>query len=276
MMDIGLFVLATEYAMPIDELARAAEERGFESLWIPEHSHIPLDSAYPGDVPIPKDYAHTYDPFISLTIAASVTSTIRLGTGICLVIERDTILTAKEVSTLDRISGGRFEFGIGAGWNRKEMENHGTVYDTRFDRLRDQIMAMRTIWTEEEAEYHGEFVDFDPMWAWPKPAQDPYPPILLGGESIHTLRRIVDYCDGWLPRARNPEKLLEGMETLRRLADDAGRGELPVSVFATPPKWITRFADAGVKRNILIVPAEGSDATLKRLDTYAEFLQGSA
>lgn len=272
-MDLGLFVIATQYAMPINELAKAAEERGFESIWIPEHSHIPLDSTYPGGLPIPKDYSYTYDPFISLAIAASATSTIRLGTGICLVIERDTITMAKEVSTLDNLSDGRFEFGIGAGWNQKEMENHGTHYKTRFNKLRDQILAMRTIWTEEEAEYHGDFVNFDPMWAWPKPIQQPSPPVLLGGESIHTLRRIVDYCDGWLPRARDPEKVLRGMDTLRRLAVEANR-EIPVSIFAAPPKLLSRFADAGAKRSILILPAENTEATLKRLDDYAKLISG--
>ncbi len=270
-MDIGLFVVATENAMPIDLLAKAAEERGFESLWIPEHSHIPLDSVYPGGAPIPKDYGNTYDPFVALAIAAGATSTIRLGTGICLVIERDTIQTAKAVATLDKVSGGRFEFGIGAGWNQKEMENHGTDYKTRFTRMKDQIMAMRTIWTEDEAEYHGPFVDFNPMWSWPKPEQSPYPPIILGGESIHTLRRVVDYCDGWLPRARVPEDVLKGMATLDELASEAGR-EIPVSVFAPAPKWLSAFSDAGAKRSIMILPAEGADATVKRLDDYAKLI----
>ena len=270
-MDLGLFVVATENSMPIDQLAIAAEERGFESLWIPEHTHIPLDSAYPGGVPIPEDYAHTLDPFIALAIAASVTSTIRLGTGICLVIERDTISTAKEVSTLDLVSGGRFEFGIGAGWNQKEMENHGTNYQSRFAKMKDQILAMREIWSKDEAEYQGEFIKFGPMWAWPKPVQDTLP-VLLGGESIHTLKRIVDYCDGWLPRARDPENLLKGMETLKNLADEAGRN-IPVSIFAAPPKWLTRFKEAGAKRSIMILPAEDIQATLNRMDQYAELIQ---
>ena len=270
-MDIGLFVVANERGMPIGELAAAAEDRGFESLWIPEHSHIPLDSRYPGDVPIPRDYAYTFDPFISLTLAAAATSKMILATGICLVIERDTIFTAKQVSTLDYISGGRVEFGIGAGWNRHEMENHGTDYGTRFDRLKDQMLAMKNIWENEEAEYHGEFVNFSKMWSWPKPIQKPHPPILLGGESIHTLRRVVDYCDGWLPRAREPEKVLEGMKTLEQMARAAGR-EIPVSVFAAPPKYLRQFSDAGAKRSVLMLPAEDTSATLKRLDEYAKFV----
>ena len=270
-MDIGLSVRATTQAMPIDQLARAAEERGFESIWIPEHSHIPIESTYPDGLPIARDYADTYDSFTALAVAAGVTSTIRLGTGICLVIERDAIHTAKAVSTLDRLSGGRFEFGIGAGWNQKEMENHGTDYTSRFARMREQILAMRVIWTEDEAEYQGEFVNFEAMWAWPKPLQQPYPPILLGGESIHTLRRVVDYCDGWAPRARDPEKILQGMTTLQQLSAAAGR-DITVSLFTAPGKWLSQYADAGAKRCILTVPAEDSNATLKRLDEYAELI----
>ena len=204
-MRIGLFVVATEASMPITHLAQEAEDRGFDSLWIPEHSHLPTASKYPGGLSIPRDYAHTFDPFVTLGAAAAVTSRIKLATGICLVIERDTIFTAKQVATLDQVSNGRFEFGIGAGWNRIEMEHHGTDYPSRFRRLREQIIAMKTIWTEEEASFDGEFVKFGPMWSWPKPVQRPHPPIWLGGESIHTMRRIIDFCDGWLPP---PELLL--------------------------------------------------------------------
>jgi probable F420-dependent oxidoreductase len=272
-MHTGLFVVATENSMPIAELAIAAEERGFESLWFPEHSHIPVDSAYPGGIPIPKDYAHTLDPFICLATSAAVTKKIKLGTGICLLIERDTILTAKEVATIDLVSGGRFEFGIGGGWNEKEMANHGTDFTSRFDKLADQIAAMKVIWSQEDVEYHGPFVDFAPMWSWPKPVQDPHPPILLGGESIHTMRRIIDYCDGWLPRARDPEKLIEGMQQLERMASEAGR-QIPVSIFAMPPEasWAKRFEEAGAKRGILLLPAASSEDTLRRLDKYAELV----
>lgn len=268
LVNIGLFVVSTEASMPIVDLAPEAEARGFESLWIPEHSHLPLASRYPGGLPIPKDYAHTFDPFITLAAAAAVTSKIRLATGICLVIERDTLFTAKQVATLDQISGGRFEFGIGAGWNRIEMAHHGTDFDSRFRRLREQIVAMKAIWTEDEVSFDGEFVQFGPVWSWPKPVQQPHPRIWLGGESIHTLRRIVDYCDGWLPRIREPERVLEGMKTLRRLASDAGR-DIPVSAFAVPPKLVQQFADAGALRCIMILPAEGRDETLQRLDKYA-------
>lgn len=272
-MNIGLFIVATEISMPIVDLAPAAEQRGFESLWFPEHSHIPLDSAYPGGMTIPEAYAHTLDPFICLAVAASVTNEIRLGTGICLLIERDTLLTAKEVATIDLVSKGRFEFGIGGGWNQKEMAHHGTEYATRFDKLADQIAAMKIIWGEEVAEYHGPFVDFNPSWSWPKPIQTPHPPILLGGESIHTLRRVVAYCDGWLPRARDPEQVLAGMQQLKQMADEAGR-EIPVSVFGIAPKvdMINQFEAAGAKRCIILLPAENESRTLERLDAYAELI----
>ena len=270
-MDIGLFVIANNQAMDVVELAREAEARGFDSLWIPEHSHLPTASKYPGGLPIPKDYAHTYDPFITLSAMAAVTSKIKLATGICLIIERDTIFTAKQVATLDQISGGRFEFGIGAGWNRIEMEHHVTDYKSRFHRMKEQVRAMKTIWREEEASFDGEFVKFESMWSWPKPAQAPHPPIWLGGESIHTLRRVVDYCDGWLPRVREPEKVLAGIETLRQLAIEAGR-EIPVSAFGVPPKLLAQFSDAGVQRAILMLPADSKEKTLERLDQYAELI----
>jgi probable F420-dependent oxidoreductase len=270
-MDIGLFVIANNQAMNIVELAKEAESRGFDSLWIPEHSHLPTASKYPGGLPIPKDYAHTYDPFVTLSAMASVTSKIKLATGICLIIERDTIFTAKQVATLDQVSNGRFEFGIGAGWNRIEMEHHGTDYTSRFRRMKEQVVAMKTVWKEEEASFSGEFVNFESMWSWPKPLQTPHPPIWLGGESIHTLRRIVDYCDGWLPRVRDAEKVLEGMGTLKQLAQEAGR-DIPVSAFAMPPKLASQFRDAGAQRAILMLPAAGRDKTLATMDQYAELI----
>lgn len=270
-MELGLFVVANQRSMPIADLAREAEARGFDSLWIPEHSHLPTASKYPGGLPIPRDYAHTFDPFVALSVAAAVTTRIKLATGICLVIERDTIFTAKQVATLDQVSGGRFEFGIGAGWNRIEMEDHGTDYTTRFARMKEQIQAMKEIWTAEEAEFDGDFVSFGPMWSWPKPVQSPHPPIWLGGESIHTLRRIVDYCDGWLPRIRDADMVLDGMKTLESLAAEAGR-TIPVSAFAVPPKQVERFRDAGAYRCIMLLPAEGTEGTLKRLDEYAALM----
>ncbi len=270
-MDIGLFVIANTRTMNLAELAQEAEARGFDSLWIPEHSHLPTASKYPGGLAIPKDYAHTYDPFVALSIMAAVTSRIKLATGICLIIERDTIFTAKQVATLDQVSNGRFEFGIGAGWNRIEMEHHGTDYKSRFRRMKEQVRAMKTIWFDEEPSFSGEFVNFESMWSYPKPLQTPHPPIWLGGESIHTLKRVVDYCDGWLPRVRDPELVLKGMDTLRQLASEAGR-EIPVSAFSMPPDYAPQFRDAGAKRAIMVLPADDRDATLTRMDQYAKLI----
>jgi probable F420-dependent oxidoreductase len=209
-MHIGVCIFATEYAIRIDELAREAEARGFESLWVPEHTHIPTSrrSPFAGGAQLPEEYKHTLDPFVSLMAAAAVTTKLRIGTGICLIIERDTITTAKSVATLDLLSNGRFEFGIGGGWNAEEMEHHGTIFKSRFQRLREQVLAMKELWTKDVAEYRGDFVQFEPSWSWPKPAQKPHPPVLLGGESSYTLQRVVDFCDGWFPRGRNAERVL--------------------------------------------------------------------
>ncbi len=183
-MDFGVVMFPTDYSMRPGEFARALEERGFESVWFPEHTHIPASrrSPWPGGANLPKEYWSGYDPFVALTIAATATTRLRLGTGICLVIERDPIITAKEVASLDRLSGGRFLFGIGGGWNAEEMENHGTEFKKRWRVLRERVAAMREIWTKEEAEFHGEFVNFDRIWSHPKPAQKPHPPIIMGGD----------------------------------------------------------------------------------------------
>src|SRR5947208_3345797 len=203
-MHYGVCIFPTDYSIRIDELARAAEERGFESLFVTEHTHIPASrrTPFPGGTELPREYSHTLDPFVALTAAAAVTRTLKVGTGICLVIEHYPITLAKQVASLAFLSGGRFLFGIGGGWNAEEMENHGTAFKTRFRLLRERVLAMREIWTKDAAAFHGEFVRFDPIWSWPKPAQTPHPPILLGGESGYTLQRVVDFCDGWFPRGR--------------------------------------------------------------------------
>ncbi len=203
-MHIGAVIFATDYSIRIDELARALEERGFESLLLPEHTHIPASrrTPRPGGGELPKEYWHTHDPFVALSFAAAATTKLKLGTGICLLPQRDPIVTAKSVASLDMLSGGRFIFGLGGGWNVEEMENHGARYQTRFKLLRERVLAMKAIWTEDAAAFHGEMVDFDPVWAYPKPVQKPHPPILLGGESDYTLARVIEFCDGWLPRAR--------------------------------------------------------------------------
>ena len=190
-MKIGATIFATDYCIALTELAPALEERGFESLFVPEHTHIPTSrrSPWQGGAELPREYSHTLDPFVALSAAAAVTSTLRLGTGICLVTERDPIVTAKAVASLDLVSGGRFDFGIGAGWNAEEMEHHGTRFETRFRVMEDRVKAMQAIWAQDEASYEGEFTSFEPSWSWPKPVQKPHPPILLGGETVHTMRR---------------------------------------------------------------------------------------
>jgi probable F420-dependent oxidoreductase len=277
-MKIGLAIFATEYAIRIDELAREAEARRFESLWVPEHTHIPTSRRSPfAGGELPEQYKHTLDPFVALMAAAAATKTLRVGTGICLIIERDTITTAKSVASLDFLSNGRFELGLGGGWNAEEMEHHGTDFKTRFKRLEEQVAAMKAIWTKDVAEYHGRFVHFDPLWSWPKPVQKPHPPILLGGESGYTLQRVVDFCDGWYPRGRAPEKVLAGITDLQARAAKAGRDmkTISISTFATPPdpKVLDQFAAAGVTRAILLLPPEPRDKVLPLLDQWSKLVK---
>jgi probable F420-dependent oxidoreductase len=278
-MKLGFYYFATDYSMPIVEVAQALEERGFESLFLPEHTHIPVSrrSPWSGGAELPKRYSHTLDPFVSLGAAAAATRTLRLGTGICLLTERDPIVTAKEVATLDLISGGRFEFGLGAGWNAEEMENHGTRFDTRFRVMVDRAKAMKAIWTQDEAAYQGEFTSFEPIWSWPKPVQKPHPPILLGGETKHTLRRVMEFCDGWFPRGgvfADPEV---EMRRLRDAAEEAGRDVRTVSttLFGAEAEtgFLERCRTAGVDRALFALPSEGRDAVLPLIDRHAAFLK---
>ena len=274
-MHIGAMIFATDYSIRTDELAIAMEERGFESLLLPEHTHIPASrkSAWAGGPDLPKDYWHTHDPFVGLAYAAAVTKTLKLGTGICLLAQRDPIVTAKSVASLDMMSGGRVIFGIGGGWNVEEMEDHGVQYKNRFAQMRENVLAMKALWTQEEASFHGDFVNFDDCWAYPKPAQDPHPPIILGGETDYTLRRIVEYGDGWLPRARHGFDAAENMARLARMAEEGGRdpAEFSVSVFGAPDDkaMLDSWAEAGVTRALLTLPSEPRDDALRRLDRYA-------
>ena len=277
-MQYGVVMFPTDYAIRPDELARAVESRGFESLWVPEHTHIPASrkSPWPGGGPLPKEYWHSYDPFVALAMAAAVTTKLRLGTGICLVIERDPITLAKEVASLDHLSGGRVLFGIGGGWNAEEMEDHGTAFKTRWRRMREQILAMKELWTKEEAEFHGEFVNFDKSWAHPKPAQKPHPPILMGGDGPTTFDRVLDYCDGWMPIAgRMGPGLTEKIATLQRRAKEAGRKPVPVTAFMVKPDpaSIAPLAAAGIERAIFGLPSEGREKVLPLLDAYAKLVK---
>lgn len=277
-MHIGLTMFATDDAIRIDDLARAAEARGFESLWVPEHTHIPTSrrTPFPAGGDLPREYTRTFDPFVALMLAAAVTTRLRVGTGICLLIQRDPIVTAKEVASIDALSGGRFLFGVGAGWNAEEMEDHGTAFPTRYRVMRERVLAMKEIWTKDAAEYHGDFVNFDPLWAWPKPQQKPHPPVLLGGETVHTLRRVVEWGDGWFPRGRNPKVVLDAMPQLKDLAARAGRDmrTISVSVYGAPPdrKALDQLEAAGVTRAIVRLPSEGRDAVLKLLDAHAALI----
>jgi probable F420-dependent oxidoreductase len=281
-MDIGVLNFVTDYSMRPAELAMALEERGFESLWVPEHTHIPASrrSPWPGGPDLPREYWHSMDPFVALAAAAAVTTNLKLGTGICLIVERDPIITAKEIATLDMISNGRFMFGIGGGWNSEEMENHGTDFRRRFRLLRERILAMKAIWTEEEAEFHGEFVDFDKIWSHPKPVQRPHPPIFMGGDGPTTFDRVVEFCDGWMPIARGAGQegvLTEKIALLRKQAEDAGRdpNSLPVSlcIFGRADEaLVSRMEEAGVNRLILNLPSDERDKVLPILDEYVALI----
>ena len=274
-MDVGIAHFLTDYGMQPAELGRKVEERGFESLMLPEHTHIPTsrDTPYPGGGELPPEYSHTLDPFGALAAIAAVTERIKIGTGVCLIIQRDPIVTAKEVATVDQISGGRFLFGVGAGWNREEMENHGTDYRTRFTRMRESVEAMKAIWTEDEAEYHGKIVDFDPIWCWPKPARKPHPPVLVGGLGEKVLDRVVAYGDEWNPnRVKSPEDLGVRIADLPRRAEEAGRGPIPVSVFGAKPevRLLERLRAAGVTRSLFYLPAAEPGEVERALDGLAE------
>ena len=272
---VGVLTFPTHYSIQPDELARLVEEHGFESLFVAEHTHIPVSrrTPYPAGGELPREYSHTYDPFVALTAAAAATSELKLATGICLVIQRDPIVTAKEVATLDRISGGRFMFGVGAGWNREEMESHGTDPGTRFSLLRERIEAMKAIWTQDEAEYSGRHVSFERLWQWPKPLQEPHPPVLLGGNGPKVLERVVAFADGWIPNwgVESQEELIGRIQKLQQMAADAGRGPIPVTVYAarSKPEVLLPLAEAGVERAVLWMPPAPRDEVAPRVERLA-------
>jgi probable F420-dependent oxidoreductase len=271
-------MFATDYAIRPDDFAKECEERGFESVWFPEHTHIPASrkSPFPGGGDLPKDYWHTHDLFTSLMAAAAVTKTIKVGSGICLVIEHDPIKLAKEVATVDQLSNGRLLFGIGGGWNAEEMENHGTPFNRRWRVLREKIEAMKVIWSEEEAEYHGEFVNFDPIWSHPKPLQKPHPPILLGSHTESGLNRVAKYCDGWLPIGAMMPDFKASIGDLRARMESVGRkgADIGVSSFMAPAEEpvLQQYQEMGVERAIFGVPSEGRDKVLPILDNYAKLI----
>jgi probable F420-dependent oxidoreductase len=276
-MKYGLTIFPTDYSIHPAELGRAAEERGFESLWVAEHSHIPCSrkTPWPGGAELPKMYYDVVDPFVALAMAAAATTKLKVGTGICLVIQRDPIQTAKEVASLDLLSGGRFLFGVGGGWNVEEMANHGTRFETRWKLLRERIEAMKKIWTEKEAEYHGELVDFDPIFAWPKPKQKPHPPIHVGGAFPGGMRRALRHGDGWIPIAgRGDGDPISHLPALREEAAKLGRSldGFEVSIYAAPTDAgkLAALRDAGIARAVFMLPPASKDEVLKLLDRYAE------
>ncbi|GAA5124246.1 LLM class F420-dependent oxidoreductase [Pseudonocardia adelaidensis] len=273
-MDHGVFIFLTDYGIDGPTLARATEERGFDGLFLTEHTHIPTsrESAWSGGAELPRRYSHTYDPFVALAAMATVTERITLGTAVSLVLQHHPIGLAKTIASLDRLSGGRFEFGVGPGWNREEMANHGVDPRTRTRRMLEHIAAMRAIWTEDEAEFHGEFVDFDPIWSWPKPLRTP--PVLIGGEGPSVLDRVLSHGDGWMPRGapgEDVDALAGRIAELRRRTVDAGRGHLTVTVFAAPPDRavLEAYTAAGVDRVLHSLPDAGEDEVLRTLDQLA-------
>ncbi len=275
-MDFGVAYFPTDYSMRPADMARALEERGFESLWVAEHSHIPLTrkSPFGGGGELPKQYYDVMDPFVSLATAASVTTKLRLGTGICLVVQRDPIQTAKEVASLDQLSDGRFIFGVGGGWNQDEMEDHGTVFETRFKLMRERIEAMKAIWTQTKPEYHGEMVDFPPMMTWPKPVQKPHPPIIVGGAFPHAAKRALRYGDGWMPLGSRGTDLIETFPRFRQMAAEAGRDpdtlQLVAYQTAHESDRVKRLTEAGATRICFSVAPLPDDEMLAKLDELAK------
>jgi len=269
-MNIGISVPLPAYHVDVEFMAKKAEELGFESFWCAEHPFIPVHSTsrFPGseDGVIPESYSHFVDPFVALARASGATKTIKLGTGIVLVPERHPLLLAKEISTLDLFSGGRFLFGIGAGWLREETQIMGGDFDHRWTQTRESILAMKELWTKPAAEFHGKYYDFPLVKSFPKPLQKPHPPVLLGGSAKNILERIIAWGDGWLPNRVTPEKLREGRATLDRLAKDAGRdpSKITISVHGQPADrdLLRRFHDAGANRVIVRPPVVKTESEM--------------
>jgi probable F420-dependent oxidoreductase len=281
-MDVGAAIFFTDYSMAPGEFAQALEARGFESLWAPEHSHIPTSrtSPFPGGGELPKKYYDVMDPFVTLTAAAAATKTLKVATGICLVVQRDPIQTAKLVASIDQVSGGRFLFGIGAGWNAEEMADHGTAFKTRFTLMRERVEAMKAIWTQSRAEYHGEFVDFPPLMTWPKPVQKPHPPVLVGGSFPGSARRAIAFGDGWMPQASRAEygDVTEFLPRFRQMAAEAGRDpdSIPVTIWGCPENAdrLKRLGDLGIARVVVSVDSAKADTLLPVLDRWAKLIDG--
>lgn len=251
-MDVGLAIFLTDETMHPAELAKRAEDAGYESLMVTEHTHIPVAAGMIDRVggPLPEKYRRTHDPFVALAFAAAATEKLVIGTSVCLVVEHDPIVLAKEISSLQNLSGGRFVFGVGAGWNKHEMRNHGTDPSTRHRLMRERVEAMKAIWTSDEAEYHGQLVDFDPIWQWPKP--DPVPPVFIGGNGPKVEDRVLRYGDGWMPNMKELDTLKPRIEALR---ERAGR-HVPVTYYGASPENLDVLREAGVDRALIVLESE--------------------
>ena len=272
MAEFGVQIFPTDQTIQPIPLAKAVEERGLDSLFFPEHTHIPTvrTTPFPGGTDLPEWYWRTHDPFVALTAAAAVTKTIKLGTGICLVIERDPIVLAKECASLDVISEGRLILGIGAGWNVEEMENHGASFKDRWKIVREKVLAMKAIWTQDEAEFHGDFVDFEPLWSWPKPVQKGGPPIWMGANSKWVFDRVAEYCDGWMPIGGSGSG---GMENMAAAMAERGRdmATLDVGLFGAPldEAQAASRLEQGFTHLVFGLPQSEPSAVLHRLDDIA-------
>jgi probable F420-dependent oxidoreductase len=280
-MDLGVTIFATDRTIDMAEVARATEERGFASLWLPEHTHIPLSRRTPppvGGGELPEEYRRTLDPLVALGVAAAVTTTLRLGTGILLPAQREPIVTAKAVATLDHLSGGRVELGVGFGWNEDELEHHGVTMGERRDVVAERVAAMRALWTEDEASFEGDHVRFAPSWAWPKPVQDPLPVLLGGGDGPKLRRALVEWADGWIPIGG--KGLTEALPRLRAELEAAGRdpGNFPIVPFGSLPTEgkLAHFADLGIREVVVRLPSAGRDEVLATLDEYAPLVTHAA
>jgi probable F420-dependent oxidoreductase len=277
-MNFGVAMFPADFAMNVVEFGRAAEARGFESLFLPEHTHIPSthETPYPGGGELPPEYIHTLDPFLALSAIATTTEHIKLGTGICLVIQRDPILLAKEVASLDVLSNGRFLFGVGAGWLREEIANHGVEPRVRWRVFSERMRAMETIWSNDVASFQGRYVNFDRIWSWPKPVQKPRPPVLLGGDYSAAIDRVIEFCDEWMPHPdRTGRPIDERIAEFWQRCSEAGRGQLPVTVYgsAVDPHLIDTYAAAGVSRCVFRIPAASSEVVLPALDRAANVMR---
>lgn len=266
-MDTGVAIFATHDSIDPASVARLVEERGHSSLYFPEHTHIPVSrlSPYPGGGDLPRKYAHTYDLFVAMTAAATATTRLRIGSGICLLIERDPITTAKEVASVDFLSGGRVDFGIGAGWNREEMQNHGTDPRHRMAILRERVEAMKAIWTQDEATYHGDHVAFDRIWSWPKPAQRPHPPVLVGGNGPTVIERVLGFGDAWMPNHAR-DHIIERSRELKARAERSV--DLMVMGVPADPRILAEYEEAGFRRAIHWLPSAGRGSVEAALDRF--------